>query len=270
MGLLSTLGGIAGNFFLPGIGGAIGGALGGALEEESGGGASGAARDAASAANASAQADIDLRRRMYEEDVARRQPFYQAGVNALPGYVSGIQEGGELVRGFNMGDFTTDPGYAFRLSEGQKQLDRQAAIRGGQISGGAMKAAARYGQEMGSQEYSNAYNRFRDTQGLRRNALAGVVGFAPTAAGSMAAGGQNYASGAGPQMYQQGVNTGNALIAGQQARESSYGNLGNALSKYLSGGGSGSAQAAFSQTGFGGSGFGSGMAYGNQDLGSYF
>jgi hypothetical protein len=105
---------------------------------------------------------------------------------------------------------------------------------------------------------------------LRRNALAGVVGFAPTAAGSMAAGGQSYATGAGPQMYQQGVNTGNALIAGQQARESSYGNLGNALSKYLSGGGSGSAQAAFSQTGFGGSGFGSGMAYGNQDLGSYF
>ena len=267
MGLLSTLGGVAGSFFGGPVGGAIGSALGGAIEGDN---AADTASSAASAANAGAQADIDLRRRMYEEDVARRQPFYEAGVNALPGYVSGIQEGGELVRGFNMGDFTTDPGYAFRLSEGQKQLDRQAAIRGGQISGSALKAAQRYGQEMGSQEYSNAYNRFRDTQGLRRNALAGVVGFAPTAAGSMAAGGQSYASGAGPQMYNQGVNTGNALIAGNQARESSYGNLGSAFGKYLSGGGSGSAQAAFSQTGFGGSGFGSGMAYGNQDLGSYF
>jgi hypothetical protein len=37
-----------------------------------------------------------------------------------------------------MGDFTTDPGYAFRLSEGQKGLDRQAAARGGLISGGAL------------------------------------------------------------------------------------------------------------------------------------
>jgi len=267
MGLLSTIGGIAGGFFGGPAGAAIGSSIGGSLEEESGGGASGAARDAASAANASAQADIDLRRRMYEEDVARRQPFYQAGVNALPGYVSGIQEGGELVRGFTPADFTADPGYGFRFSEGQKALDRQAAARGGLMSGGALKAATRYGQEMGSQEYSNAYNRFRDTQGLRRNALAGVVGFAPTAAGSMAASGQSYATGAGPQMYQQGVNTGNALIAGQQARESSYGNLGSALSKYLN---PSQAQASFSQTGFGGSGFGSGMAYGNQDLGQNF
>ena len=267
MGLLSAIGGIAGNFFLPGIGGAIGGALGGALEEESGGGASGAASSAAAAANAAAMEDINLRRRMYEEDVARRKPFYEAGVNALPGYVSGIQEGGELVRGFTPADFTTDPSYAFRLSEGQKTLERNAAARGGLISGRALKEATRFGQEMGSQEYSNAYNRFRETQGLRRNALAGVVGFAPTAAGSMAASGQSYATGAGPQMYQQGVNTGNALIAGQQARESSYGNLGSALSKYLN---PSQAQASFSQTGFGGSGFGSGLAYGNQDLGQNF
>jgi hypothetical protein len=35
-------------------------------------------------------------------------------------------------------------------------------------------------------------------------------------------------------MYTQGVNTGNALIAANQARETSYGNLGSALSKYLS------------------------------------
>jgi hypothetical protein len=125
------------------------------------------------------------------------------------------------------------------------------------ISGGALKAATRFGQEMGSQEYSNAYNRFRDTQGLRRNALAGVVGFAPTAANSMAAGGQSYASGAGPQMYQQGVNTGNALISGQQARSSSYGQLGSALGKYLSGGG-GNPMTTSPMT-FGG-GYGSGYA----------
>ena len=264
MGLLSTIGGIAGSYFGGPVGGAIGSALGGAIE-----GGDDTASSAAGAANAGAQADIDLRRRMYEEDVARRQPFYQAGVNALPGYVSGIAPGGELVRGFTQADYQADPGYAFRLAEGQKALDRQAAARGGLISGGALKAAQRYGQEMGSQEFGRAYERFRDTQGLRRNALAGVVGFAPTAAGSMAAGGQSYATGAGPQMYQQGVNTGNALIAGQQARESSYGQLGSAFGKYLTGGGGGSAQAAFSQTGLGGSGFGSGMAYGSQDLGSY-
>ena len=245
---------------------ALGASLGGATEDATGGGATGAARDAAQAANAAAERDLALRTRMYDEGVARQKPFYEAGVNALPGYLQGIGQGGELVRGFNMGDFITDPGYAFRLSEGQKGLDRQAAARGGLISGGALKAATRFGQEMGSQEYSNAYNRFRDTQGLRRNALAGVVGFAPTAANSMATSGQNYAAGAGPQMYQQGVNTGNAMISGQQARSSSYGQLGSALSKYLN---PSQAQASFSQTPLGSSGFGSGLAYGNEDLGQY-
>lgn len=226
--------GAGAGFLLGGPAGmALGASLGGATEEATGGGAAGAARDAAQAANAAAERDLALRTRMYEEGVARQQPFYQAGVNALPSYVSGIQEGGELVRGFNMGDFTTDPGYAFRLSEGQKGLDRQAAIRGGQISGSALKAAQRYGQEMGSQEYSNAYNRFRDTQGLRRNALAGVAGYGPTAASSISAAGQNYAAGAGNTMIGQGETSANALLAAQQARSSSYGQLGSALSKYL-------------------------------------
>jgi hypothetical protein len=268
MGLFSTLGSLAGTFIGGPAGAAIGSAIGGAIDSNQSDSPGNTASAAAGAANTGAQTDIDLRRRMYEEGVARQQPFYQAGVNALPGYLQGIGQGGELVRGFTQADYQADPGYAFRLAEGQKSLDRQTAARGGLMSGGALKAAARYGQEMGSQEYRNAYNRFRDTQDLRRNALAGVAGVAPTAANAMGNLGQNYASGAGPQMYQQGVNTGNALIAGQRGRESMYGDLGSTLGKYL--GGSSGAQAAFSQTGFGGSGFGSGMAYGNQDLGQYF
>jgi hypothetical protein len=54
-------------------------------------------------------------------------------------------------------------------------------------SGGALKAATRYGQEAGSQEYTNAYNRFmanraQAVQGLQN--LAGVgAGAAQTATG---------------------------------------------------------------------------------------
>lgn len=212
---------------------AVGASLGGAVDEATGGGAAGAAKEAAQISNAAAERDLALRTRMYEEGVARQQPFYQAGVNALPEYVSGIREGGELVRGFTPADFTTDPGYAFRLAEGQKALDRQAAARGGLISGGALKAAQRYGQEMGSQEFGNAYNRFRETQGLRRNALAGIAGYGPTAASSINAAGQSYATGAGNIMSGQGETSANALLAAQQARSSSYGQLGSALGRYL-------------------------------------
>jgi hypothetical protein len=210
---------------------ALGASLGGATEEATGGGATGAAREAAQISNAAAERDLALRTRMYEEGVARQQPFYEAGVNAL----------GQLRNQYtNMPAAFTgqvqlnqDPGYAFRLAEGQKALDRQAAARGGLISGRALKEATRFGQEMGSQEFGNAYNRFRETQGLRRNALAGVAGYGPTAATSMNAAGQTYATGAGNIMSGQGETSANALLAAQQARSSSYGQLGSALGRYL-------------------------------------
>jgi len=122
MGIFSTLGAIAGNIIAPGMGGAIGGALGSAID---GNEAGDAAASAASAANVAAERDVALRRQMYEEGVVRQKPFYEAGVNALPEYLRGIGAGGELVRGFTMGDYQADPGYAFRLSEGQKALDRR-------------------------------------------------------------------------------------------------------------------------------------------------
>lgn len=216
-------------------GAAIGMGLGGAAEEATGGGASGAAADATQAANAASDRNLALQQRMYEEGIARQQPFYQASVNALPGYLQGIGQGGELVRGFTQTDYQADPGYAFRMSEGMKGLERSAAARGGLMSGATLKGIQRYGQDLASQEYSNAYNRFRDTQGLQRNALAGVVGYGPTSANAMGNMGQNYATGAGSIMNQQGVNTGNALLAGQQARSSAYGQVGSALGKYLGG-----------------------------------
>lgn len=238
MSLGRLIGGIAGNF-IPGVGPLLGMAFGGAAEEALGGGESGAARRAGEAANAAADRELALRRQMYEEGVARQKPFYEAGVNALPGYLSGIGPGGELVRGFTMADYQADPGYGFRLAEGQKALERTAAARAGLQSGSALRAAARYGQEMGSQEFSNAYQRFRDTQGLRRNALAGVVGYGPTSANAMTSSGQNYATGAGPVISGQGETTANALLAAQRARGSAYGQVGSALGKYLGAGGFG-------------------------------
>jgi hypothetical protein len=176
---------------------------------------------------------LALQQRMYEEGVARQKPFYEAGVNALPGYLSGIGPNGELVRNFTMADYQADPGYGFRLSEGQKALDRSAAVRTGLQSGAALKAAARYGQEMGSQEFSNAYNRFRDTQGLRRNALAGVVGYAPTAAGAMTTSGQNYANQANQLALTNAANQGNLALGMGNIRASQYGTAGSALNTAL-------------------------------------
>ena len=57
-----------------------------------------------------------------------------------------------------------DPGYGFRMKEGLKAVDAQAAARGGLISGAALKASQRFGQDMASQEYQNAFNRYQTSR----------------------------------------------------------------------------------------------------------
>jgi hypothetical protein len=56
-------------------------------------------------------------------------------------------------------DMGQDPGYQFRLSEGQRALERSGAARGVTNTGGNMKGLLDYGQQAASQEYGNVYNR---------------------------------------------------------------------------------------------------------------
>lgn len=150
----------------------------------------------ADAANRAAE----LQYKQYQENVERQKPFYDVGVNALPELVAASK-----YTNFGMDQFQQDPGYAFRLSEGQKALERNAAARGGLISGGALKAAQRYGQEMGSQEYMNAFNRYQAERAARLNPLQSLTGMSQTTANTLGAAGQNLASNVG-EAYQGAAN----------------------------------------------------------------
>jgi len=52
-----------------------------------------------------------------------------------------------------------DPGYQFRLGQGQKALESSAAARGVLRTGGTLKDILQYGQDFGQQEYGNVFNR---------------------------------------------------------------------------------------------------------------
>jgi hypothetical protein len=101
---------------------------------------------------------------------------------------------------FGPEQFSKDPGYGFRLAEGQKALERNAAARGGLISGGALKAAQRFGQEMGTQEYTNAFNRYQIERNARLGPLQSLAGFGQTSVNQLGQAGQNYATSAGNLM----------------------------------------------------------------------
>jgi hypothetical protein len=116
------------------------------------------ANKAAKTQSQAATQAADISQQQYEQTREDQAPYRQAGYNAL----AELQRtAGNVPGAFKFGnyEFNADPGYGFRLAEGQKALDRSAAMRGGLISGGALKAATRFGQDMGSQEYGNAYNR---------------------------------------------------------------------------------------------------------------
>jgi hypothetical protein len=115
-----------------------------------------------------------------------------------------------------------DPGYAFRLAEGEKALGRMQSARGQYLGGGAIRAGARYGQEMGSQEYMNAFNRAQALMGTRLGTL-----------GSLYGGGMATAQQVGQQAGQMGTNVGNLMVGAGQARASGYLGQSNALSQAL-------------------------------------
>lgn len=137
-----------------------------------------------------------------------------AAAPATPVSYSADPSYGSLMRDFTTQDFHTDPGFEFRLSEGQKALDRSAAARGGLFSGETLKANDRYNQDFASNEFSNAYNRFQTNRTTKYNFLSNAAGGGQVAANNLANVGAQYAGNIG-NAYQTGYgNAANARASG--------------------------------------------------------
>ena len=158
-----------------------------------------AAKSAANTQASAADRAAQLQNEQFNKNIELQAPWREAGVNALAKLSSGD------VMGY------ANPAYSFRMSEGLKALDRQAAARGGLISGGALKAAERYGQSMASDEYQNAFNR-----------LASIAGIGQTSTNNMTSMGTANAA-----------NVGNLMTSGAAARASGYVGGANALNSSL-------------------------------------
>jgi len=177
---------------------------------------SSAASDAASQQAGAAREASALSDAQFQQTRQDQLPFLQAGVRAL-----GKLESAADYTPFGMDQFTADPGYAFRLKEGQKALDAQAAARGGLISGNALRAAVGYGQEMGSQEYMNAFNRYQQERAARLQPLQSLAGVGQTTSANLGAAGAanantmgNYLTGGAAAGAAGRVGAANAITSG--------------------------------------------------------
>ena len=208
---------------------------------------SNAAKKQAKASNRAIAAESDIAERQlrfakqqWADQQTMQQPWRTAGINALKEISKGVYELPDAFT-YTKEQFQQDPGYAFRLQEGMKTLDRQAAARGGLISGNALRAAQRYGQDMGSQEYQNAYNRALTEYNSRvqradtgYNRLAGMAGIGQTATGQLGVAGQNLTGQGINALGNFGTSMGQHITNAGASRASGYMGQTNALNNALS------------------------------------
>lgn len=186
---------------------------------------------------------LALQKEQFDRQVALQEPWRRAGEQALNRLIPMATQ----YTPFGMQQFQQDPGYAFRLSEGQKALERSAAARGGLISGNALRAAQQYGQQMGSQEYQNAFNRYQAEREAQLNPLQSLANVGQTGTARLGEAGQQYVTGVGGAGQTYGINVGNlamqnaatqgnALLTQGNIRASQYGTAGRGLEEALDAG----------------------------------
>ena len=223
------------------IGSAVGGISGANSSKRAGKNAKKQAKIAAAAALAASQKAQAVNTQYYdqnridqarinEENKAYMAPYRQAGLAGqnqlltlmgLQGGNTGAADFGRYAKDFQMSDFQQDPGYAFRMSEGLKAMNAAAAARGGLMSGGALKAGQQYGQDMGSQEYQNAYQRYQTNRANQLNPLGALASSGQNAAQNTSATNALYGGqmGDASRAY---AGSQNELGVGGQARASGY------------------------------------------------
>lgn len=163
--------------------------------------------DAADKAARGGREAAQLSREQYEQQRRDQIPYMQAGTRSLA-----------QLDALNSGDYSSfheSPDYQITRDEAIKGLDRSAAQRGTQYSGGQLAALADYSGGIANKAYDDYYNRIYNLAGLGQNAAAGVGNA-----------GMAYAGQAGNAI----INSANTRAEGQIAQASTYANLGNQLS----------------------------------------
>lgn len=162
---------------------------------------------------------IDLDRRRYEETKQRLNPFVKFGTNQI-----GVLD--DFLKNEDPSNFI-DPGYTFRKTQGVRSMEGSAAANNTLLSGDTLRGLEEYGQDMASQEYGNAFNRYLSKGNFLQN-LAGM--------------GQSAAAGLGYLGAQSSANIANATANTDfGAPDRIWGNVisglggigGNALNKYF-------------------------------------
>lgn len=168
---------------------------------------------AADAQKQAADKAQQIQQQQFQSNQDLLKPQIQAGDTARSYALGGLGLPGGVDKTTADNAFTTSPGYQFRLNQGVNALDQGAANGGTLNSGAQAKALTDYGQNAGSAEYGNYFNR-----------LMGLAGGGASATGQAVGVGQNYAD-----------NSSNITLGQGQQQASAYTGIGNNISNTAGG-----------------------------------
>lgn len=173
------------------------------------------------------------------EDAA---PYRAAGTESLRKLMEGTSAGGEFTQEYQRKDFAEDPGYKFRLEEGEAGIERQAAANGSKYSGAVLKALSRFNSGLASQEYGAYNDRENQAQTLfegsktnRFNRLSSLAGNGQTANQALASAGQAVNSNIASLSNANATRMGGYAQDAGEARASGYVGVSNAIGQGIKG-----------------------------------
>ena len=186
-----------------------------------------AAKDAANTVAGGTRYAADINKQMFDITNDNLRPYREAGTTTLKDLLTQMPN---LTKAYTAEDFAQgiDPGYQFRLAQGQKALENQYNRGGGLVSGNAMQGMQDYTQGQASQEFGAAFGRNAATQTNIFNRLKGIADMGLGATGTTA----NAATSAGESMGSAAIAGAQAQGAGQIGQAKAYGNTLQGMANY--------------------------------------
>ena len=190
-----------------------------------------AAKQAASTQADAARQAAQLQQEQFNITNEQQKPYREAGYSALSD-IGAMKP--YLTQQFTPEDFQAniDPGYAFRLQQGQQATQRAANMAGGGVSGNALQGLQDYTQGLASTEYGNAFNRFQTQRSNIYNTLASIAGLGQTSLGQTTAAGTQTAANVGANIANAGAAQAGGIVGSANALSGGLQNWGN--QQYLS------------------------------------
>lgn len=182
-----------------------------------------ASSESAAASNYAAR----LQNQQFQQTRKDQEPWRLAGERALQ-VIQQTPDFEFTAENFNQ---FKDPAYDFRMQEGVNALDRSAAARGRLLSGAQDRAVTRYGSDLASQEFGNAFNRALTTRNVNLAKQQSLAGIGQSATNIVSQAGQQTAANIGNIMTQNAQTQGNLAVAGGNAMANTYGNIAQSVNQ---------------------------------------